>query len=336
MTQRLSRLWMLVLVASMLVVPALVELYTDWLWFGETGYRQVFLRSLGTKSAIAGAVFALVFGFFYVNARGVLRALRRQQFTIPTSEGPLSIEAEPASLRRVVYAVAGLGALALAAYAASRWEAGLLYWYATPFGSSDPILGRDAGFYVFRLPFLTVVQGLLQITLVMTLAIVGAGYFVSGGLGVGAVGGPFASRAALHHLSTLAAGLLAVLAFGVYLAIPATLTEASGIVHGASNADVEARLPALRLLLVAALAGCVLALYQTVSRKLWPIGAAVGLYLAVSLGGDGLRRSRPALRRRPERAGQGDAVHPPQHRGHARGVRAGRRRGAGAVRATRR
>jgi uncharacterized membrane protein (UPF0182 family) len=285
LTQRLSRLWMLVLVASMLVVPALVELYTDWLWFGETGYRQVFLRSLGTKSAIAGVVFALVFGFFYVNVRGVLRAVRRQQFTIPTSEGPLSIEAEPASLRRVVYAVAGLGALALAAYAASRWEAGLLYWYATPFGSSDPILGRDAGFYVFRLPFLTVVQGLLQITLVMTLAIVGAGYFVSGGLGVGAVGGPFASRAALHHLSTLAAGLLAVLAFGVYLAIPATLTEASGIVHGASNADVEARLPALRLLLVAALAGCVLALYQTVSRKLWPIGAAVGLYLAVSLGG---------------------------------------------------
>ena len=28
-----------------------------------------------------------------------------------------------------------------------------------------------------------------------------------------------------------------------------------------------------------------LALYQTASRKLWPIGAAVGLYLAVSLGG---------------------------------------------------
>ena len=37
--------------------------------------------------------------------------------------------------------------------------------------------------------------------------------------------------------------------------------------------------------MLAALLGCVLALYQTASRKPWPIGAAVGLYLAVSLGG---------------------------------------------------
>ena len=99
------------------------------------------------------------------------------------------------------------------------------------------------------------------------------------------MGGPFASRAAIRHLSILAAGLLVVLAFGAYLAIPATLTGRRGIVHGASNADVEARLPALRLLVVAALAACVLALYQAASRKLWPIGAAAALYLAVSLGG---------------------------------------------------
>ena len=70
------------------------------------------------------------------------------------------------------------------------------------------------GFYVFRLPFLTILQGLLQTTLVMTLAIVGAGYFLSGGLGLSAEGGPFASRSALRHLAMLAAALLAVLAFG--------------------------------------------------------------------------------------------------------------------------
>ncbi len=285
MNQRLSRLWMPLVVVFMFVVPALVEFYTDWLWFGETGYRQVFVRSLGARAVLGGAVFALVFVFLYVNARAALRAVRRQQFSIPTSEGSIAISAEPDSLRLVVYGLAGLGALALAAFAASRWEAGLLYWYATPFGKSDPILGRDLGYFVFQLPFLMLVQGLLQATLVLTLVIVGGLYFLTGALGLSAVGGPFASRGAIRHLSILAAGLLGVLAFGAYLAIPATLTEASGIVHGASNADVEARLPALRLLVVAGLVACVLALYQATSRRLWPIGAAALLYLAVSLGG---------------------------------------------------
>lgn len=274
-----------VLVALVLVGTPLVELYADWLWFGETGYRQVLLRSLGTKVALAGAVFALVFGFVYLNARRVLRGLGRQQFTIPTSEGPLQVAAEPGSLRLLVHVAAGLGALALAAFASSHWDTFLRYWYATPFGTSDPLLGRDLGFYVFELPLLALLQGLLQSTLVLTLAIVGALYFLTGAVGLDAAAGPFAARAALRQLSALAAFLLVVLAFGAYLAIPTVLTEASGIVHGASNADVEARLPALRLLIVAALAGAVLALYQLTSTRLWPIAAAAGLYTLVSLGG---------------------------------------------------
>jgi len=286
MTKQLSRFWIPLLVAFLLVgVPALVEFYTEWLWFGETGYRQVFLRSLATKAALGGAVFTLVFGLLFLNARWVLRALGRQELTIPTSEGPLKVAVEPGSLKRIVYVAAGLGALALGAYASSRWDTGLLYWYATAFGTQDPILGRDLSFYVFKLPFLGMLQGLLQSTLVLTMAIVGAGYFVTGAAGLDAAGGPFANRAAVRHLSTLAAGLLVVLALGAYLAIPAALTEPSGIVHGASNADVEARLPALRLLIMAALAGAVLALYQILCPRLWPIATALGLYAAVSLGG---------------------------------------------------
>ena len=282
----LSRFWIPLLAAFLLVgVPALVEFYTEWLWFGETGYAQVFLRSLATKAALGGAVFALVFGFLYLNARRILAALGRQELSIPTSEGPLQVAVEPGSLRRIVYAAAALGALVLGTYASSRWDAVLLYWYAMPFGTQDPVLGRDLSFYVFKLPFLGMLQGLLQSTLVLTLAIAGAGYFLTGAVGLDAASGPFANRAAVRHLSALAAGLLVVLALGAYLAIPAALTEPSGIVHGASNADVEARLPALRLLILTALAGAVLALYQIFCPRLWPIATAAGLYAVVSLGG---------------------------------------------------
>jgi hypothetical protein len=284
-TKRSWGFWIPALAVLVLLLPPLVELYTEWLWFGETGYRGVMLRSLGAKAALAGAVWAVVFGFVVLNARRVLRGLGRQQFTIPTAEGPLQVAAEPGSLKRIVYVAAGLGALLLAAHTSSRWDAFLLFWYATPFGTQDPLLGRDLGFYLFQLPVLGILQGLLQTTLVLTLAIVAAGYFLTGAVGLDAERGVFADRAALRHLSALAAGLMVALALGAYLAVPAALTEPSGIVHGASNSDVEARLPALRLLVVAALAGAVLALYQITSAKLWPIASAAGLYALVSLGG---------------------------------------------------
>ena len=45
-------------------------------------------------------------------------------------------------------------------YASSQWETWLTWLNAVPFGQADPILGRDAGFYVFSLPFLQTVRGI--------------------------------------------------------------------------------------------------------------------------------------------------------------------------------
>jgi hypothetical protein len=283
----LGRFWLPILVVVLFLgVPALVEFYADWLWFGETGYRGVLLRTLGAKLGLGGAVFLLAYAFLAGNAFLALSGVRQYAFTIPTEYGPRTVTAESRSLKLVASAAAALAGLALGALAAARWERWLLYWFATPFGRVDPILGRDVSFYVFELPLLQVVQGLLRTTVVLALAIVAAGYLVKGGLGLGARG-PFASPAAIRHLSLLGAALLAVLGFGASLEIPATLTEPSGIVHGASNADVEARLPALRLLVVAAAAGVVLAAYQAFSARLWPIALAAALYAAVAFGGRG-------------------------------------------------
>ena len=46
-----------------------------------------------------------------------------------------------------------------------------------------------------------------------------------------------------------------VLAFGAYLDVPRLLTTPAGIIHGAANVDVAVRIPALRVLMVAALVG---------------------------------------------------------------------------------
>ena len=77
--------------------------------------------------------------------------------------------------------------------------------------------------------------------------------------------------AARRHLSVLAAALLLVLAFGAWLDVPRLLISPSGLIHGATNADVAVMIPALRVLLVAAVIGAGLALAQTRITSWWPL-----------------------------------------------------------------
>jgi uncharacterized membrane protein (UPF0182 family) len=49
--------------------------------------------------------------------------------------------------------------------------------------------------------------------------------------------------------------------------VPRILNTPAGIVHGAANVDVAVRIPALRVLMVVALGGAVLALYQGVTAS---------------------------------------------------------------------
>jgi hypothetical protein len=285
-SQRRSRtLLPLLVVALLLGAPPLAEFYTDWLWFAETGYRPVFLRLLGTKAGLGAAAAALVFAFLFASTRLALRGLRPRVFTIPGEFGPRTVRAEVGGLKVAAYAITGLLALLLGAWASSEWQGFLLFRHATPFGRADPILGHDVAFYVFQLPFARFVQGLLRTTVVLALALAVGGHLLAGGLGLDEAR-LFVGVPARRHLSLLLAALLLVLGFGAWLDIPGTLVEPSGIVFGASNTDVQARLPSLRVLVAAAAAGALLALYQAVSARLWPAAVAGSLYVSVALAGN--------------------------------------------------
>ena len=50
-------------------LPSFAELYTEWLWFGETGFQPLFLKSLATKILLGVSVFIAAFGFLFANLR---------------------------------------------------------------------------------------------------------------------------------------------------------------------------------------------------------------------------------------------------------------------------
>jgi uncharacterized membrane protein (UPF0182 family) len=275
----------LVLVAVFFLAPSSVDFYTDWLWFGEVGYQHVFLRALTIKSSLGVVVFGAAFTFLFVNLRFAFRTLTRRELVIVTPDGPRVVVVDPTRLRPLVAVAAGLGSLLLSLYAGSHWEDWMRFWNATPFGTADPVLGRDIGFYVFVLPFLQWLQSFALLLVLLTVVGVLATYASAGRLGVGFAEGVYVRPPAIAHLSALAAIWLIVLAFGAWLSIPELLTTPSGIVHGASYVDVHARMPALRVLSIVSVLGVLLAAYQAFQQRLWPIATAVGLYLVVSIGG---------------------------------------------------
>ena len=275
-----------VVILAFTVLPASAVFYTDWLWFQEVGYEQVFLRSLTARSLATIGTGFVVFGILWTNLLVAFRSLRPRQFLIATAVGPQSITVDPVRVRPLVTGGVAIVSLLAGLYGGSQWETWLYFIYRTPFGTADPILGRDVGFYVFTLPLLELVYGLLFFALLLSAIATVAAYVLGGEIALDATHGVHASRSAVRHVALLAAALLLALAFGAWLRIPQLLTTASGVVAGASYVDVHARMPALRILMVSAMVGALLTIWQAIARRrLWPIAAAAGLYLVVTVAG---------------------------------------------------
>jgi uncharacterized membrane protein (UPF0182 family) len=265
--------------------PSVIRFYTDWLWFGEIGYQQVFLTMLRAQGTLFTITFAIAALWLTVNLRFALRAVGDLRPVFTTREGielPLPGRQQ---LRLLVSGLAVVIAALIGFFASSRWETWLAWRNAVPFGQSDPILARDASFYVFTLPFFQLVRGIAQGLVLLAAIGAGALYFVSGSLTSRFGALPWMTPAARKHLSLLAAAFLLILAFGAWLNQASHLVQQSAVIYGPGYADVHGRMPAALILAAVCVVGAVLAAVQAFTPRNWPIPVAVGLYLLTAVGG---------------------------------------------------
>jgi uncharacterized membrane protein (UPF0182 family) len=282
----------LVLLATALVVfvagPSLVNFYSDWLWFGEVGYQAVYATILRGQASLFITVFLTSFVWLALNLRVALATLRDIRAVFTTRDGIELTLPGRHQLRSLVLGLALVISIVIGLYAAGQWEMWLAWRHQAPFPDSDPILGRNVGFYVFSLPFLQFVRGMAQ-GLVVLAGLGCAGlYLVTGSLTSGFPATLSMTRTARRHLSLLAAAFLLLLAAGAWLQRPEYLVHSPALaqIHGASYVDVHARMPASLALFVACLVGVALAVLQALTPRNWPIPAAAGLYVLVALGGE--------------------------------------------------
>ncbi|MCZ6625135.1 MAG: UPF0182 family protein [Deltaproteobacteria bacterium] len=239
-----------------------VSLYTDWLWFQEVGFTQVFKTALAFKLTLAIVFGGLFFLLVYFNVKLAAKTPTGVRFSDEETAIELpSLELVDPLLKRLLLPVAILLGLFAAPQAASQWKSLLLFLNSVPFGLEDPLFSRDIGFYVFRLPAVTALYNWLTVTLGLTFLVTAFTYLLYRGVQYTQRGLSITERARAH-LFSLVAAILLVKAGGYFLDTFGLLYSPRGAAFGASYADVYASLPALRVLTFLAVISAVLCLFQ--------------------------------------------------------------------------
>jgi uncharacterized protein len=281
---RTVRRWVVIIVAVVVLfvalglVGGLVTLLTDLAWYDALGRRDVLTTRLWSQ---IGLFVAGVAGFA-IPALASIWVARRIAPRVPVRRlGWLDLPDASRIITLALAAVALLFALGSGAAWQGNWEQLLLFLNGGEWGTIDPTLGRDIGFYVFDLPVLRFLQGWAISTLIVIGLLTLAAY------AAGALRWQFRLTAPVRaHLSIIGALLLVAIAAGYQLDIADLAYSTRGIdgtIQAATYTDVNAQVPAFVILTGVALLAAALLVLNTWFRTLWLLGLAAAGWLVLSI-----------------------------------------------------
>jgi len=270
----------LLIAISILLLPAGIGLYTDYLWFVNIGYVSVFLTILETKIVLWAIGTAIFFIFTYFNVKMALKNSMNKEI----------------QLTGLTLLLVFIFSLFMGLVASAGWEVVLRYVDQMPFNLSDPVFSKDIGFYVFTLPFYLYAKNVLFLGLVgVGLGVFGVYFMSSGGLvrdsedyGNFRLEIPLFSNKATNHLLLLGGLAFILVAVGYFLDRYSILYSARGAIYGAGYTDVNVDLPVKTLMTVLSVIVAVLFFASIKLKQVKLPAAGVALLFIVSILGGAL------------------------------------------------
>ena len=247
---------------------AFAFLYTEYLWFSGTGFAGVF-STIWTATILTSSIVAIVAGVLtWLNLRLAAASVRApHNDSVDFADVP---EILP-TLRRAPGMAAIFVGLAAGVIALGAWETVMRYFYQVPFGTVDPLFGRDVAFYVFTLPALDLISTLLLLLLAVNIIGAAAIYLAGANFKFDRQTQKFTNfnfpRTGRAHLLGLAAAVLLLVAWKTYLSIVHLPLSAGTGFFGASHSDVNAAMPLLWAQIAAATLAAVFAVVCITRRS---------------------------------------------------------------------
>ncbi len=268
-----------VLVVTFILVRVFTGVWTDKLWFSSVGYASVFSTLLFTKVKLF-----FIFALLMAVAVGINLAVAHRFRPIfrPASPEQANLDryrdvVEPMK-RWLLLGVSALFGLFAGASGSGQWRNYLLWRNGGDFGTTDPYFNKDAGFYVFHLPWLHYLVDFGMAVVIIGILTAGLVHYLYGGIRLQSSMDKL-SGAAHVHLSVLLGLFVLLKSVDYYLGRFDLTTDTGGLITGMTYTDDHAVLPSKNILMFIALI-CALLLFANVFRRTWLL-PSVGLGLLV-------------------------------------------------------
>lgn len=281
------------LLVALGLLSLLAGLYVQWLWFESVNYASVFVTILSNQILLYLFLFVVSFLLFYANLRFTRRRLGEMEpEDIDEGREVIYLDQTPFSPWRELlkgpmgkWLLVGLsvfGALLVSAAGNGKWLTVQQFLHQVPVGLTDPIFNKDLGFYFFSLKFYHDVYAILMLTLVLVTIMVGLIYALNASADL-LLGDWRQFTTAKSHMAILIALILMVKAWGYRLDAYGILFSPTGIVWGATYADVHASLPAYKTLIVVSLVVALIILANLWIKKINWIAISLGAWLVIAV-----------------------------------------------------
>ncbi len=296
-------LWLAVTIIPIAIAffGTFLNFITDYLWFKEIGYTQVYLTKLLTQLKIAIPVFIVLTVFLYI----YLRTIKKDYYK--------KVNVSNANLNEKRINQIALGASAVISLfvtfilSSNLWFDILRFFNSTEFNTKDPFFTQDISFYIFKLPFISQIYSLLIMFIVLLVIMTVVFYLFLMSVrrprlrevtdeeeGYGNVfqrgfdreNGMELLRIAIRQLTVLGFLFFVILGVGYYLKQYDLLFSPRGVAYGASYTDVHVTLWVYRIMLVLSILSAFLFVIGLRSKKFRLALAGPVLMITVSIIGN--------------------------------------------------
>ena len=279
-----------------------ISLITDWWWYQEVGFTEIFIKSLSAKIIVGFLAGLIAAVFLLINLFFAIRSKISWMVAIPEALIGQPISINDRIVRKLGIVISCVIALFIGLIASSSWHDVLKFLQSVQFGQKDPIFGQDISFYVFSLPVYSFGLDLMKTVILISLIACGVIYILRGSLNLSSILGKLdlskltgkpdslivksaknqaSDPRARLHISILLSLFLTTVAIGTYLSLYSLLTSQSGPVFGAAFTDANIMVPILRVSVFVYGLAAVLALFYGISGKITPLLGTISLTVLV-------------------------------------------------------
>lgn len=288
--RRLMTKGIILVVVIVALLTFLSGFIIDLQWFREVGYVNVFLTSLKAKLIIFVPTFIIMLILVSIYARYLRNSyMRINQIIQEKSRVTLQ--------NKMILAASSVISLITASlFTGTFWYRILEFYNATDFNVKDPIFNLDVGFYIFKLPLIQALVGVLTTMVVMLIVITLVFYStfkirdgisglrggISGLRGLMTFQESPEARFIARQLAILGTIFLLLLSGIFYLRALNLVYSPRGIAFGAGYTDIHVALPAYKITAVLCIVASVIIAYSIVRKKVkWIIGVSVFIIIVI-------------------------------------------------------